>query len=463
LIEERHGRHYLTYLAACGLRLARQEPREASVEIRAELDNVRQAWLWAATQGRLAELDQATYGWWQYCLFCDLAAEGRQSFGLAVAGVRRQLAQADEAGTGLGDGLGQRLLSKLLAIHADFLFAQGCDEEMAAQAREAIRLGVASGGLEGETFGTFVLGRALQELDQRREAGDLWRQTIQLARTHQPAQPESELLHELHWRAHLWLRGCALHFHDYAGSRAYMVQALQIAQALGKRRCELVSLCCLGQVDSLLFDFARAEPSFVAALDLARALGYRQSEFGAQEGLAVIARLRGDYVGALMWLEEAAATAEELALAYDESFLLAGLIRLHTQLGSQAAATQRQEQLSQVLARVKLPRECQLAGWLGAALKAHYAGEAEVAVLYAEQARQLNEQGEILFRLVDTDLILGHTRAAAAQWESAAAAFRQALDAFIKLDKPALAAEPRAGLAQIALAQGDLAGAQAQI
>jgi hypothetical protein len=157
------------------------------------------------------------------------------------------------------------------------------------------------------------------------------------------------------------------------------------------------------------------------------------------------------------------ATAEELALAYDESFLLARLTRLQTQLGNQAAAAQRQEQLSERLERVKLPRECQLGGWLAAALKAHYAGETKLALLYAELASQLSEQGEILFRLVDTDLILGHTRAAAAQWESAAAAFRQALEAFTKLDKPTLAAEPRAGLAQIALAQGDLGGAQAQV
>ena len=83
---------------------------------------------------------------------------------------------------------------------------------------------------------------------------------------------------------------------------------------------------------------------------------------------------------------------------------------------------------------------------------------------YAEQANQVNEHGgDILFRLVDTALILGHARAAVGQWEPATAAFQQALDAFQQLGKPALAAEPQAGLAQIALAQGDLAGAQAQV
>src|SRR5690606_6785342 len=104
-----------------------------------------------------------------------------------------------------------------------------------------------------------------------------------------------------------------------------------------------------------------------------------------------------------------------------------------------------------------------LAAWLAAALKAHDTGDAQSALQYAEQANRLNEQGEILFRLVDTTLILGHTRAVAGRWEAAAAAFQQALDAFVELGKPALAAEPQAGLAQIALAQGDLAGALAQV
>ncbi|MEZ4734662.1 MAG: BTAD domain-containing putative transcriptional regulator [Caldilineaceae bacterium] len=460
-VAAQHGRYYLSYLAARGLRLGRGEPKQASAEIQPDLDNVRQAWQWAASQVRLAELEEATYAWWQFCQFCDLEAEGRQSFGVAVAGIRRRLAQplADEE-TAL---LGQRLLAKLLAIHADYLFAQGCDAAMAAQAREAIQLGTTSGGVEGETFGTFVLARALHELNQRREAEDLWRQTIQLVLAYQPTHPESELLHEVHWMAHTCLRGSALHFGDYGGSRAYMVQALQLAQRLGKRRCELISLSFLGQTDVFLFDFVRAAPSLVAAIDLARALGYRRSEMDSLEGLAVMARLSGDYTTALRLLEQNLMLATELVLPYDESFALAALVRLHCQLGNAAAVMQRSEQLTQLLALVKLPRECQMAGCLALAFSMHYAGDAQVALRYAEQANQFNEQGEILFRLVDTALILGHTRMAVGQWAAAAMAFEQALTAFTELDKPALAAEAQAGLAQIALTQGDLAGAQAQI
>ncbi len=215
LIEERHGRYYLAYLADRGRRLGRQEPKEASSEIQAELDNVRLAWQWAVAQGQVGEIEQATYAWWQYCQFQGLEFEGRQSFALAVAGVRRQLAQRSPEQA--GSVLGQRLLAKLLALHANYLFAQGRDQEMAAQAREAHVLGPPMVGLEGETFGTFVLGRALQELGQKRAAGEMWQQTIQLVRVYQPSYPENELLHEAHWMAHNWLRGSALHFGNYTG------------------------------------------------------------------------------------------------------------------------------------------------------------------------------------------------------------------------------------------------------
>ena len=466
VVEERHGRYYLAYLAARGFRLGRGEPKEASAEIQVELDNVRLAWHWAATQGELAELDQALYAWWQFCLLQGLEGEARQSLAAALAGVRTHLAhQADDARL---RQMGTRLLAKLLALHANCLFAQGHDEEMAAQAREAMQLGAASGGFEGEILGTYVLGRVLQDAEQKREAQTLWEQALQLIGRHQPQQPENELLHELHWMAHIMLRGSALHFGDYAGCRAHIVEALRICQTLGKQRGELTCLSCLGEINFFLYDFAAAEADYQAELALGRSLGYRLSEMSAQEGLARIARLRGDYATARTLLEQSLSTATELAFHYDEALFLAALIRLHCQLGDQTAAAAGQARLTQLLAQVQLGKECRLYGYLAAAFKAHYAGDKDTALAAAEEANQINQQGgEILFRLVDTALILGHVRAAAGQWEAAQSAFQEALTAFQQFTGThgvqALSAEPQAGLAQIALAQGDRGGALAQI
>ncbi|MCE7986490.1 MAG: NACHT domain-containing protein [Caldilinea sp. CFX5] len=466
-VAERHGRYYLAYLAARGFRLGRGEPKEAGAEIQGEVDNVRLAWHWAATQGGLAELDQALYAWWQFCLLQGVGGEVRQSLAAALTGVRTYLTQrTDDAALRL---LGERLLAKLLALHANHLFAQGRDEEMAAQAREAMQLGAASGGFEGEILGTYVLGRVLQDAgDQKREAQALWEQALQLIRHYLTQQPTNELLHELHWMTHEMLRGSALHFGDYAGCRAHIIEALHICQTLGKQRGELSSLSCLGEINFFLYDFAAAEADYRAELALGRSLGYRQSEMSAQEGLARVVRLRGDYTTARTLLEQSLSTATELALHYDEALLLAALSRLHCQLGDQRAAASGLARLTQLLAQVKLAKECQLYGYLAAAIKAHYAGDKDEALAAAEAANRINQQGgDILFRLVDTALILGHTRAAAGQWEAATAAFQEALAAFQQFagahGAQAVAAEPQAGLAQIALAQGDTVGALAQI
>lgn len=462
LVEARHGQFYLAYLAARGLRLGRNEPQEAGAEVAAELDNVRLAWQWAATQGQVAELERATYGWWQFCQLRGLEAEGRQSFAAAIGGVRQQLASSgqDAAATLVA----QQLLAKLLAIHAEMFFNQRLDEEIAEEAREAIALGAACGGVEGEVLGMFVSGRALQDVEQHQAAGDQWRQSLQLYERYQPDHSQSEVLHEAYWLSLTFLWGNALHLGDHPHSRAYLTQALQHARRLGKRRAELQTLYSLAKTDYLLFNFACAEPSYREVLDLSLGVGFRRMEMDALDGLGAVARLRGDFSAAHSLLTQAVTLAAELASPYDEALILSSLIRLHCQIGDHAAAGQRLDQLMQLLASGGHAKDCRLDGYLAAAFKALCSGSVQEAHHYAEQANQLNEQGgDILFRLVDTALILGHARAAVGQWQAATAAFQEALDAFRQLDKPVLAAEAQAGLAQIALAQGDLAHALTQV
>lgn len=45
---------------------------------------------------------------------------------------------------------------------------------MAAQACAVMRLGAVSRGVAGETVGTFILGLARQELEQKCDVGALW-------------------------------------------------------------------------------------------------------------------------------------------------------------------------------------------------------------------------------------------------------------------------------------------------
>lgn len=453
-VEEQHGRYYLAVVAERGLRLGRGEPKQASAEIQTELDNVRQAWQWAARSGDISALEQASYGWWQFCLFRGLEAEGRATFALAVEGIRRRLpALGDQAARQHGE----RALSKLLALHANTLFAQGKDEEMAAQAREAIALGVASGGVEGETFGSFVLGRALQDLDRLHEAGALWQKTIQLARAYQTEHPDCELLHEAELMALHWLRGYALHFDDFVAGRAYIVQALQLCQALGKQHGELMCNVVLAWTSFRMGDYTTAEQGFRQSLHLAGALGYTFAEMTAQQGLGELARLRGDYGAALALLNQAERGAADIGYQYEEIMTLSMLVRLYSYMGDSVSGQPLVQRLSQLLSAARLPKECHVQALLAFALRALKMDDPQGALAYAQQAWQVVQTGEPLDRCADAAVILGHALAAMQQWVEAAASYQQAITYYQRLGNRSLAVEAQAGLAAVALAQAEFA------
>ena len=246
--------------AVCGW--GEREPKEASAEIQAELDNVRLAWQWAATQGRLAELEQATYGWWQFCQFQGLEAEGRQSFAVAIAGVRQQLA-ADRAGCS-GHVVGAAAARQAVGDPRRFSLCPGT--AMRKWQRRRVRrwsLGAASGGVEGETFGTFVLGRALQELEQyQREPAICGGRPFNSSSAINPTIPRANCCTKrTGWR----ITGCA-------GARSTLA-IMPAAAPIWCRRCSMPrrwasdgvnSIACTAwaRLDFLLFDFAAAEPSF---------------------------------------------------------------------------------------------------------------------------------------------------------------------------------------------------------
>jgi predicted ATPase/DNA-binding SARP family transcriptional activator len=452
-VEARHSMFYLQFVVDRERRLARNQPREAAADIQAELDNVRQAWGLAVAEARVAELEQAAYGWWQFCLLSGLQVEGQRMFGLAVERARNVL---DEASTDARTHLQhQRWLSILLAIHADFLWGHIPYDQLAALAREAIALGAASDGVEGETLGYFVLGRALQELGQHQEARAMWERSIQLARTYQQRYPSSELLHEAEWMAYIWLKGMLLFFEDYAGGRACVVEALRICQSLGKLRGEMFSLNTLATVDFYMGDHAAARQGYEQALPIARTLGYGWGEASTQHGLGEVLCLLGEYTLAQTMLAQAAATAHEIDIVYDEIWPVAALVRLHCQLGDAGGACAWRDQLVQSLGRGWVTPDCQAVSLRACAVYALYSGDNQQALADAERAWQISEQFDVPNFRADSAVILGHARARMHQRDLAAAAYQQAVALYIKIGNAAMISEPQAGLAQIALAQGD--------
>jgi hypothetical protein len=135
-------------------------------------------------------------------------------------------------------------------------------------------------------------------------------------------------------------------------------------------------------------------------------------------------------------------------------------VRLHCQLGDMDGAASWRDGLVQRMSERGVTRDCQAEGLRACAVYALFSGDDRQALADAERAWQLAEQVDIPTFRADSAVILGHARARMAQPELAAAAYQQAVAWYITIGNAAMAIEPQAGLAQLALAQGDRVRAQ---
>lgn len=238
------------------------------------------------------------------------------------------------------------------------------------------------------------------------------------------------------------------------------MQALRLCRSLGKLRGEMFCLVHLALANFYMGDYAAARQGYEQVLPIAQRVGYRWVAMRAQRGLGEVLSLEGDYTRAQTVLVNAVTMAHDIGVGYDESWALATLVRLHSQLGDTGGAGARLEQLLHLMAEVELTPDCQAATLRARALVALDIGDHQQALANAEQGLQLSEEFDIPSYRADAAVILGHARASLNQLADAAAAYQQAITWYMKLDNAPLANEPQAGLAELALAQGDHVRAQ---
>ena len=133
---------------------------------------------------------------------------------------------------------------------------------------------------------------------------------------------------------------------------------------------------------------------------------------------------------------------------------MAYLGRLHSYLGDYARARDWLDQFLRVVSTVESP-DIRLLGVLPLAMLSLHTGPAEQALTYAEQGLAAGPAFSHAYTQAHALVVVGHAQAGLNRLIEAAAAYQQALALFEELGNAALAAEPRAGLASVALAQGD--------
>jgi DNA-binding SARP family transcriptional activator/predicted ATPase len=460
-LEARHSDYSLSFVQERERRLTRNEPRQAAAEIRGELDNVRQAWAWAAAHMRLDQLDRSAHPLAQFYLQTGLRAEGDQAQALAAKYIRDALSR--EVSDQPAQGKSQRVLSKLLSFQARSRHFQSAYDAALRLARQAVDLGQASGSLEGEAMGVFIWGAVLARWGQPLEARPLFERALRLVRSATDSRPDFESLSEIEWWAENWLGIVALLLDDYAEARDRITHALQLCRARGSLVGEMNCLHRLATIAITVGDYAGACRDSEQTLQLARALSHRWGEGAAQLQLGQALHVFGEYTRAAKLIEGALAIFREIGHRTYEAGTLAHLGHLADSLGDYARARDRLEQALQ-LSQAVHSHEPTLDALLFLSSLSNHMGNHEQALSYAEQAWQIVQGMGSRRRQAQVLVARGRALAGTLRPIEAVTAYQQALKLYAEIGGMAvLTSAPQASLAAVALAQGELALALAHV
>jgi len=394
-LEERHSRFYLAFLRQKAGVLAGGLYRK-SEEIYVEQHNIRVAWEWAVSRARLDELDASLA---PLSLLYDTRGLFQQAFdAFVVAAYVAAQANNDRA---------QRLTTRLLAEQASCLRSSGRYAQAGEVARRAIDEARAGHNRYSEAKAFFVLGEVAWRQGEDEKARSHLERAMALSRkVHDPLLEIDcvRILAGVHWR-----KG------DYAGARAHLEAALHLARELGNKRQQGLILCNLGVVAVEQSDFAAAAHHYQQALELDRETGDRDAEGVVVTNLGNLKLYLGLYAKAEQYYREALKIHRETGARSSEAWTLSNL-----------------------------------------ALVAHYQGHDCSALEYGREAVRRGEQiGDPALQAA-AQMSLGHALLALCQWKAAAAAYGEAAVIRRAASQANLLAESLAGLAEVALAQGDI-------
>jgi DNA-binding SARP family transcriptional activator/predicted ATPase len=445
---ERYSSYYLNFVSRQEARLRGSSAQQAVSELRAELDNLRQAWQWAVTEGRAELLEQAASGLSRFFDLTGLFQEGQALFGRAAAYLQAHFASGDPSRRA------QAAMVRLWVEQARLLNRRGLSE---------------------------------QSVQIIPKAADLARQI-------QNTQLEAIAYHQ-------W--GETLSFHgEPQAAQVRLEQALQLARSGRLLDIEAEALRHLGIVMKDQGDYHKATRLYKESLACFRKLGDRRGESLALNNLGIIAHRRGFYAEAQSAYEQGYRGFCEIEDLWGQGIVLNNLAELMSDLGNYTEAQTVCQQGLRICREIKdLWGETHLLNSLGNILRDQgdfieaqgyyerclqlrreieaqlYQGEtlAELALLmlhlsqdetardYAQQAARIaREAGSPGTRALALTR-LGQALVALNRLTEAADAYQEALELRRELGEPHRASEALAGLAQVWLAQGDLNQAQAHV
>lgn len=450
----RHQQFYLEFLTAREQQLVGANLRNATDEIHSEIDNIRQAWLWAIEQADSFALDRSALALSRFYDLTGLLAERIEVLRRAVV----QLQQAVTATRAAPTSMQQQHLSKLLALCAGSLVTQGQFMDGLAFAQEAVTMGQASGGVEGEAYGRLIWGQTFYRRGQYPEARQLFMQALAFVQQHESHKPTCPLLYDTEHNCLVWLGALESEIGAYERASAHFTGALQRCRALGRLRAEAHVRINQAVLAWHQHDYATAHQACEETLVMVRQLGDHFREGIVYLEYGEVVRMQGEYTSSYRLLRQAQAQLAASGSIVEQGYTFAALGHLCGYLGDFVSAQQWLTKFFTTPALVEAPA-VKIEGLLPRTVLALLVGDLETAQRLAQEGNQVAQALGSRAKQAQALTFLGHAHHALQQPAEAIIAYQQAITLYAQIDDAQSAAEAQAGLAEVTQGQGE--GAQA--
>jgi tetratricopeptide (TPR) repeat protein len=345
-----------------------------------------------------------------------------------------------------------RKQSDVLLLKAEQAFAASDLETGIATAERAIGLAQRAGDVRLEALARYRLGRALSfRADQDSEEANRYiEQALVLARSRGLQAVEARILRR--FGVVLMLEG------DYPQAERAAKRALRLWRGLGNRIEEGRAINALSLVLMGRSAYVEARRLARQGLELCLETGNHYDEAWALWTLARIVMRQGEYSATRVYAERALSIFRKTGTSYGELWALVVLARLYCYLGDLGTAETYVAQTDGLA-----PVGDQVAGAWAPAVAGfirHLQGDDRAARDLAQRALDLTPKGSHRRHYLP---VLGAALLGLGFPDEATDALRTALDHWRELDLLEYAAEPLAGLANVALQQGDFEQAQSYV
>ncbi|HEU4322872.1 MAG TPA: AAA family ATPase, partial [Roseiflexaceae bacterium] len=247
---------------------------------------------------------------------------------------------------------------------------------------------------------------------------------------------------------------------DFAAALAALARSLDLYRTVGDIREEASTLRDISKIRLLQGDVAGACEDALRSSAICRAIGDREGEGWALASAAVFSAFRRQFDQALTAIDQSGALLASGNNRRSYTYWRFARATISDLVGAYDQARADQEE-ALAGARLFRARRSEAPMQATLALILHHQGDHEGAIACARQSLEI---GQAFGNRVDRPLALlalGHSQAALGRWGAAAAAYEEALETLRALGQTHLLAEPRAGLARVALALGELDRASA--